>query len=197
MNEFKVGDKVKCIDDLRSNNCLLNNNIYTIKKIKSDTMVYLEETPDNEYWFNSRFELISSQSIYAPNPWFTQSPSKSINQILARENCKRDLQKDFNDYKQMYNLSQDEIDAIILEIKQEQNQLVLPNMTVPNYYPGGPYGATNNTPMPVTGIEWATGFEGELPPKTPLKAPCSHQMVPYVGLSETFNYCKKCGDKEK
>ena len=79
-------------------------------------------------------------------------------------------------------LSQEEINQIIKEIQEEQqtaqNQLSFPNQI--------PY-----TPNP-----WYDTSGPKTQPSTPLKS-CLHEMTKYTGLNEVFNYCKKCGEKEK
>lgn len=53
----------------------------------------------------------------------------------------------------------------------------------------------NNTPW-----DWSD-FYSELENKSPAKEPekmvsCSHEWMPYLGLNESFNYCKKCDAKD-
>ena len=54
---FSPGDKVRCVEREHGHEITLNE-IYTIKSIKSSTMIVLEEFPDLEY-FKQRFELLN------------------------------------------------------------------------------------------------------------------------------------------
>jgi|ERR1700722_187464 len=72
-------------------------------------------------------------------------------------------------FKNTFNLSQEEIDQIMKEIKQEQMGVDFA------------YSPLNSPPL-------KKEINGNL---------CIHEMVPYTGLNETFNHCKKCGQKEK
>ncbi len=55
MNKFKKGDKVRCIDAVKS---LTFNKIYTIKEYNSLGNVRLLETKDDQAYFEKRFELV-------------------------------------------------------------------------------------------------------------------------------------------
>jgi hypothetical protein len=61
MNKFKIGDKVKCIDNKLVEDCLTKGNIYTIRKIVKYSECYgygyfLEEVTNYSY-NESYFEL--------------------------------------------------------------------------------------------------------------------------------------------
>lgn len=76
-----------------------------------------------------------------------------------------------SEFIKSYNLSQEEIDQIMKEIQEEQNQLTFD-------FEYKPYKSST----------------------TPVKFPenkCKHEMVEYVGLFESFKYCKLCNEKEK
>lgn len=77
-----------------------------------------------------------------------------------------------NFFKNNYNLSQDEIDQIMKEIKEDKGS---------SWYSIDP-----NT---------YTSFKENKPDNN--GNVCNHKMVPYVGLFETFNHCSVCGQKEK
>lgn len=85
---------------------------------------------------------------------------------------------DINFWKQTYNLSQEEIDQIMKDIKEEQNQLQF------QYDPAG--------------FNYYPQNDGEiLKPKESNGNVCVHKMIAYTGLFEQYNFCEKCGQKEK
>lgn len=90
-------------------------------------------------------------------------------------------------FKVTYNLSQEEIDQILKDIKEEQNALQNANnqLSFPN--------DSNST---IFGID--PGFYNLLKdPKSKSNGNvCKCEMVEYVGLIEKYNHCKKCGKKE-
>lgn len=99
----------------------------------------------------------------------------------------------YDHYFHNYNLSQDEIDQIIKEIKEDQNQLNFSN---------GQTIAINNSPnwtVPFIGMDF--GYSPEKMNHNPNTEPngniCNHKMVSYTGLFEQYNHCEKCGQKEK
>lgn len=65
MSKFKPGDKVICVDAIQSGRTpLIKGSIYTIKSYVSRQFecLLLEETPD-EYWYESRFELVGTPHV--------------------------------------------------------------------------------------------------------------------------------------
>lgn len=138
---------------------------------------------------------IQPRTGYQPNQGstlFTFIGAKTLDQI----NAKKLLELEYRDnpiseselnnvYKAVFNLSQDEIDALIKEIETEQ--VNKQNVNQLQYIPSnGPYYFIDET-------TWKTP---EI--KTPIVNgnTCKCEMVLYQGLSESFNHCKKCGQKE-
>jgi len=60
MSKFKVGDRVKFIDDVEYSD-LLENEVYTVSGLR-EKGVELKGKPINDWWFDYRFELVSEIS---------------------------------------------------------------------------------------------------------------------------------------
>jgi hypothetical protein len=74
-------------------------------------------------------------------------------------------------YKCYYNLSQEEIDQLVKELKDS-------------------YEAPKTITVP--------GFSDGYAPPEPKPSGCIfHEWVVYTGLFESFDHCKKCGEKKK
>lgn len=109
--------------------------------------------------------------------------------IINKQKCKDDLKEDFKDYQQMYNLSQDEIDSIIKEIKEEQKFKYNPNVTqiIPM--------SAGTQPFYLNAEDWklpTNPNETVVPTKT-----CAHEWAIYQGLNHSDTYCKKCNEIKK
>lgn len=87
-------------------------------------------------------------------------------------------------FKTSYNLSQDEIDAIMKEIAQTSGK------TYTSYSPQNINRYTTNESSPDSQTEFNLGIS------SPKSNTCSHEFVEYTGLVEKFNYCSICGIKE-
>lgn len=194
MNKFKIGDKVRCISSISSKDngpikgeefivtVVDHSHIgFPLERLKHECYSNNTRKGLNANWGSKSFELVNNILIHSGNQLKPRSMYKFFNAPLHDiKQCKQNLIKDFDDYKKMYNLSQDEINAIIKEIQNEQNQqLTLPNQTISQ-----PFYITQNG-----------GIEGELKPQANGNV-CQHQMVLYKGLNEVFNHCKFCGQKE-
>lgn len=74
MREFKIGDKVRCIESNGSSGYLKLNKVYTISAINIQNLyVSLEEIPisgDDVPWSARRFIIIENESIIAPEYCF-------------------------------------------------------------------------------------------------------------------------------
>lgn len=115
------------------------------------------------------------------------------NGIISYESHKKLFYRQTMD-KLYYNLSEEEIQALMNEIKEEangntSNQLTIngsgnydenPNQLDFNYKPG--YDFT------------IKGFNSDS--SEPSKPVCHHEWKNYLGLSESFDYCTKCGIKK-
>lgn len=76
------------------------------------------------------------------------------------------------DFKLQYNLSQEEIDALVKELKE-----------------------IYETPKQIDCIGIGPRKDDKVPE---VKSNCVfHEWVWYTGLNETFEHCKKCGEKKK
>lgn len=86
-------------------------------------------------------------------------------------------------------LSQEEIDAIMKEIKEEQNQLQFNNLV--------PGSITYNSPN-ITGIQPYVGIDWNYVSTKPEVNGnvCNHEWKEYVGLNHTDTYCTKCPAKK-
>lgn len=60
---FRVGDKVKCID-IGYSKCLKLNNIYTIKELKSNASITVEEIIKPHKYYKNKFVNIDISSNY-------------------------------------------------------------------------------------------------------------------------------------
>jgi hypothetical protein len=70
-------------------------------------------------------------------------------------------------FKMQYNLSQEEIDAIVKELKDGYESIPAHN-------------------------------KEEIEKKIETKSNCVfHEWIPYLGLNESFDHCKLCGEKRK
>jgi hypothetical protein len=77
----------------------------------------------------------------------------------------------YNPQTVQYQLSQEEIDALVKELKESYETPKI---------------------MPVI------GYNGPKPEVLEPKQTCMfHEWVPYIGLFESFDHCKKCGEKKK
>lgn len=86
--------------------------------------------------------------------------------------------QNLNQIKNIWNLSQEEIDAIMKEIREEQMKFDFQYI---------PRNSQYNNSAPKT---------GEPNGNVSLNKACIHEMIPYTGLFEAYNFCKKCGQKE-
>lgn len=60
MNKFKVGDKVRYIEETDT---LVKGDVYTVVKLKTHTGgVHLEGQPDWNWWYERRFELVEEKA---------------------------------------------------------------------------------------------------------------------------------------
>lgn len=75
-------------------------------------------------------------------------------------------------------LSQEEIDQIMKDIKEEQNQL---------QFQYDPAGFNYHSGIDITKDNKSTEPNGNV---------CVHKMISYTGLFEKYNFCEKCGQKE-
>lgn len=180
MIKFKIGDKVRALKD--------DNSGYPKAYVKGDILTisdcFISDINSSIY---CRFKELLNRwpSHYFETYSFEIVPKilsiKDYEHMLNIEKLKYLIKTNINTYMS-YNLSQEEIDQIMKEIKEEQNQLSLPNIgttqpVIPTYKPSEYWKETMKTPEP-------NGNK------------CKCEMVQYVGLQETFNYCKHCGKKE-
>lgn len=211
MNKFKIGDKAKRITYSKwPEQYGYIGHIYTVENVNSN-FIYLKEL-QCELIYN-KFELVTSsipgqiqpnQMAVGGSPqWATANQNTAMYKFNSRSKWYINKNETLyfwdsnnkyyganytfqyflsysDNFKTHYNLSEEEIQQIMNEIKEEQNQLSFGNISS----------------QPVLGIDWRSKIEpnGNVMPQTKL---CIHEMIPYVGMKETFNYCKKCGEKEK
>lgn len=211
MTKFNIGDRVKCIN---SGISFTKGKEYIVAKYcdkpgPNARMGFLidDNGSTSNGWMQSNFELVqnSNQGItfgpgtYAVNSTLWQSSIQrkwfinknetlyfwdSINKYYGASFTFQYFLSYLDNFKKSYNLSQQEIDQILKEIKEEQAQLSFANITNVAYVSNIP----ENNPV---GIEFAQVENHSVSKKS-----CNHQMVEYLGLNEKFNYCKLCGDKE-
>lgn len=64
-HKFKPGDKVRCIDPSNTVPALEHAKVYTVRKLKGKSSIYLQEFFGNEYgWFTAdRFELVEEKGV--------------------------------------------------------------------------------------------------------------------------------------
>lgn len=96
-SKFKVGDRVVCIDDKGSEYTKIQE-VYTIKKLENcfynnTKFLYLEELPDGEGAFESRFSLIEHEiptvmEEYIHNP--TLDTTKTLSSVDSKMEGKKD-----------------------------------------------------------------------------------------------------------
>ena len=113
-------------------------------------------------WKQSFFELENNIII---NSATTLQPRKDYNYFSAVSSIKKVIK----DCKSMYNLSQEEIDQIMKEIKAE------------------------------SGTQQSFNYEysGPKPQAIGLKPLCSHDWKVYQGLNQIDTYCTKCNEIQK
>lgn len=209
MIEFKKGDKVE-----RTKQSIYPEEFGEIGKVytvfsfnKNSNDLLLEEIVPMKGAEASYFKLVQNSGItfvpgqptYAVNSTLWQSSIQrkwfinknetlyfwdSINKYYGASFTFQYFLSYLDNFKKSYNLSQQEIDQILKEIKEEQAQLSFANITNVAYVSNIP----ENNPV---GIEFAQVENHSVSKKS-----CNHQMVEYLGLNEKFNYCKLCGDKE-
>ncbi len=121
------------------------------------------------YFFTFENEILitkipDSQTIFGDN-WVTTNESGYF------EGTSMEDVKFVPDNKMYYNLSQEEIDQLVKELKDS-------------------YEAPKTITVP--------GFSDGYTPPEPKSSGCIfHEWVPYTGLFESFEHCKKCGEKKK
>jgi len=134
------------------------------------------------------YQPMATSSAVLPIPqlrsWNQTNAKKLMELEFSMKNFTNDEIKDL--YKQVFNLSDDEIKAIIKEIEDENAKT--PNVNQFQYVP------QYITTFP-NGIDLGTWKTHDEKPQANGNV-CAHEMVLYQGLSETFNHCKKCGQKE-
>lgn len=67
---FKVGDRVRCIDDYAAFGLLLKGETYTVLAVSgtgTNSRVCLKETGTDRDWFPYRFELVKEEPVKTPH----------------------------------------------------------------------------------------------------------------------------------
>jgi hypothetical protein len=136
------------------------------------------------YWFNSdKIEVLHEHRV----SFRTVDPNKDTNWFSVTSHQERYIAFGTNEEnltihpisiddmhwcRMQYNLSQDEIEQLIKELKESYE-----------------------TPKTIS----VPGFDTSVNQTEPSKpSGCIfHEWVPYTGLKETFEFCKKCGEKKK
>jgi hypothetical protein len=129
------------------------------------------------YWFTENEILLTECNSITGSNWFTINNLTAPNRFIAFGTNDQDIKvhpielSSVDWFKTQYQLSQEEIDALVKELKESYEQ-------------------------PVT-----ISVSGMGPKKLtiePEKSSCMfHEWVPYIGLFESFDHCKKCGEKKK
>jgi hypothetical protein len=197
MIKFTIGDKVKVINIDNSPNQLKYLGKIGIVQ-DNDSIPFVKFDDGKSLVFNqNRLELVPNQSHTMIGGGGGGGNGSSI--IFAHPNSNRQqgkyyIKTELLYCKNFYNLSQDEIDAIIKEVQEEQKQqqLTFPNGGSITFHP-----TPSNQPFFISPDNWKLPTEPNGNMATPQTKTCAHEMVKYTGLFETYNYCKKCGDKEK
>lgn len=127
-----------------------------------------------------------SPKLLAFNQKDLDNAKKLMELEFSMKNFTNDEIKDL--YKQVFNLSDNEIKTLIKEIEDENAKI--PSV---NQYQYIPIGSGHNWYLPnglasePIGIQYDAKSNGNV---------CKCEMVPYQGLFESYNYCKHCGKKE-